>query len=275
MSDLANKLKELIKRTPGIFLVRLADLADCDVDVVHVELADAIRRGEILSEKADGPNGLKTQAFRLNPTFLGWGNAASPAAQNGVNIDKIHPPVAVTPAVSKVDKALAYLHEHGTASPQQLASAMDIDPKYSASQYVSGAIKSGQIGRDGNQYRLGRTNAIITGGPIPGGETNLKSPSDVQTRPTLKIPRFSQAPARPAKTVKSLKSAKSIQSEVNGHKADTVSSSLHVGGLQIMVWQQSGHMVVSAHDNMVDLTPEQVRALMMFIGLMGASHGQA
>ena len=163
MSDLQNKLKELIKRTPGILLVRLADLADCDVEAVNVELANDIRRGEVLSEKTDGPNGHKTQAFRLNPTFLGWGAPPQPASF-GCSLAPVNPGATdkapAQPAETKVQKAIAYLEIHGSATAAELRVAMGLDDKHSPQSYLSYPIKIGRIVREGDIYRLGNNDGV-------------------------------------------------------------------------------------------------------------------
>jgi hypothetical protein len=203
MSELSNKLKQLIKATPGILLVRLADLADCDVDAVHVELADDIRRGEVLSEKTDGPNGLKTQAFRLNPTFLGWG-APPPAARFGCSLAPISLDTTDTtpaqPVESKVQKAIAHLEMHSSATAAALRVVMGLDDKHSPQSYLSYPIKMGRIVRDGDTYRLGSNHGVkrprrINAAPAmaidappatPGGAEGMpKKPADGWERAIL------------------------------------------------------------------------------------------
>jgi len=53
-------------------------------------------------------------------------------------------------------------------------------------------------------------------------------------------------------------------------KSARVTSSLSVGGLQIIAWE-SGNIVVSADDGVIDLVPEQAKALVAFVSLMGTA----
>lgn len=244
MSELSNKLKQLIKATPGILLVRLADLADCDVDVVHVELADAIRRGEVLSEKTDGPNGHKTQAFRLNPTFLGWGTPLQ-AANFRCSLAAVIPSATNTtptqPVESKVDKAIAYLEIHGSATSNEMRVAMGLSGKHWPQQYLAYPMKIGRIVRDGDIFSLGNNDGVKRlrrASTTPVAATNAPSVA------------YDQA-----------------------YGEDTIALSIHADGLQITLWERSGHMMLSANGNAIALTPGQVRTLTMFVGFSGAAHG--
>lgn len=256
MSELANKLKGLIKTTPGILLVRLADLADCDVDAVHVELADDIRRGEILSEKTDGPNGHKTQAFRLNPTFLGWGEPpqAAPFTRSlqAINFDTTAPSPA-QPTESKVQKAIAYLEKCNSASSAELHAVMGLDKKHSPLQYLSHPIKTGRILREGDAYRLGNDDGV------------------------KRIRRARIAPMKPAAiptvaTSATLPSSAEVIGPTDATE-DAIAASMQVGDLHIVAWERSGRMVLTVHGSTLQLDSAHVRALAAFVGLMGANHG--
>ncbi|MEO6917637.1 MAG: hypothetical protein ABI171_01070 [Collimonas sp.] len=262
MTELANKLKDLIKRTPGILLVRLADQADCDVDAVHVELAEAIRLGEVLTEKTEGPNGHKTYAFQSNPAFLGWGKPAeatvTTVAAAAVALPVIAPPAIVNtapavPTETKVQIAIDYLQSHGVATSDEIHAAMGLNKRHTPQQYLGYAMKVGRIVRQGDVYRLG-----------DGAGVKRSHRVDVTPPTPVIIPAF-------AASAGATLSVQPAQPE--DLTQDAIAASMQVGSLQIMAWQRSGRMVLTAHGATLLLESEHVRALVAFVGLLGANHG--
>lgn len=240
-----DKVKTVIKANPGVQLESLMQQFSCDAVDLKKMLDEPVRRGEINSELVTSESGLKTYSYRMNPAYVGWG---APGQMNQ--------PAGAAPVdqKSKVQKAVDYLQANGSATSSELSIAMGLDTtRYTAAQFLGNAIKRGAIARDGNRYITG-TGIAAT----PSTTRGKKEGSTTASQP-IAVPSFVAA--------KSVKPAHIPQ--------DSVASSMCVGGLQILAWERSGHLVISANDNTVDLAPGHVRALRAFIGLIGVADGQA
>jgi hypothetical protein len=163
MTDRKQQIMMLIAKQPRIRDVEIADTLDMDMDQVHRDLSDAVASNEVWVEKITAPNGLKVNAYSINPTSSGWSSGwkahsvAAPASQPSAVPIPVAP--VVSPAVkelTKVDKAIAYLTANGSVTPRDLAIAMGLDVrKQSPSQYLGHCIRTGRIVKDGKLFRLG------------------------------------------------------------------------------------------------------------------------
>jgi hypothetical protein len=227
----------LLTRRPDLRVNQISDALDIDLEEISIDVVAMLDSRLLVATPHAGVQGT-TMLYRVNPNSLAW---QAPNITDDARAKK---------APSKFDLAVAYLKEHGSASASELGQAIGIDTKkYSPSQYLAIAIKSGSIVRDGNLYTLGGMSErpIKTATPTSNSSTTFKSIAD--------------------KVQKAKKPA--LSSPLNA-----VTSSMSIGNLQIIVWGQ-GNLTLSANDNTVELLPTQVKALTAFVGLMEASHGQA
>lgn len=168
MNERKQQILALIARQPGIRDVEISDAIDIDLDQVHRDLADAVANNDVWVEKITALNGLKVNGYSRNPAATGW-KAPEIAAP------VISPPAADAPVVAhdvkeltKVDKAIAYLKANGSVTASNLGIAMGLDTrKYSPTQYLGHAIKSGRIVKDGNLYRLGGGKPAVMASSAP------------------------------------------------------------------------------------------------------------
>lgn len=139
---------------------------------------------------------------------------------------------------TKVERAIAFLRQHGPATNEQLADHLHVK-KDSVSAYIQSAIKDGRIVRDGKQLKAG------DGAPAVRAKPGPKPASAPKTKP--------EADATPR------------AQKVAGSDAK-VCASLCVGELQIIAWA-TGNLTVRANDNVVDLSDTQTLALHAFLEL--------
>jgi hypothetical protein len=248
MSTTKEQTLEAIRKTPKLRNVQIADAIDCDIDEVNTVLRELVQSTQLLAEKVEAPNGLKDIGYSINPAYLGWTTGA-PAASNpnsswrapGKGVEQ-----AEAAGRTKVQMAIDYLTAHDTATDDQLRDAMGLETKYTPSQYLGPAVKSGRITRDGKNWRLG---------------TGVK-PVNVRHASTQTEKARPPAPATGAAMA-----AKLPRKPAPPHiPQNAVVSSLAIGDLQIIEWQ-AGNLVISANDNTVDLKPAQVKALTAFVTL--------
>lgn len=182
------KIMELIAKTPGIRAVQLAETFDVALVDVSASLRSLVDVGDLVKNTHfDDATGRQWQVYALSDEFrrsrtgkdllVGIGNEATaeppPEAVEAVKLSptatalwtgglskaptapvEFAPAVRHGPTVTKVDRAIAYLREHGAATAQQLAEAMGLPDKGNVSNYIAGPRRRGEIVRDGDVWKL-------------------------------------------------------------------------------------------------------------------------
>jgi hypothetical protein len=153
MSTHTEKILAVIKQTAGIHAAKIADLLACDLDDVLALLPKLVMSGQVLMSNIDLlHHERKVIGYSINPAYLGWGTSGKSVH---IELEKER----------TIEKAVLHLREIGrSANGTELSIAMGLDTtRYKASQFLSPAIKSGRIVRDGNLYRLGCAAASVAG----------------------------------------------------------------------------------------------------------------
>ncbi|MFZ3004187.1 MAG: DUF3310 domain-containing protein [Undibacterium umbellatum] len=162
MNKHEEEIISLVRNQPGLRAVQISDKLDIDLDIVENILVTATRHGKLLASKITAPNGLQVDAFRANPTVLGWVAAATPGDkvkdQEQSSVKPVKPEAAKPPQAkepTKIDKALAFLEGKKEVTGDDLCRAMGLEPsRYSPTQYISRLIQDGTVIKRGKWYCL-------------------------------------------------------------------------------------------------------------------------
>ncbi len=161
MSNYQAQILDLIHQNPDIRTIQIVDEVDLDIDIVENHLTAAIRDKMITMTPVIGPNMLKANSYKINPIHAYWKDrkqvvTAIATKSNDKVIRAAEMGDQRRKPASKIQKALDFLAGRPSATRLELSDAMGIDPvKYHPTQYLLSLLKSGQILRDGDIYKLG------------------------------------------------------------------------------------------------------------------------
>jgi hypothetical protein len=273
-ATLQEKILAVITRRPNILRTQIADAVDVDTDDMNRELNALVQSRAVLLTKVDGPNGLKTDACKVDPTYLGWKSTKSVVAseitapvKNTTEADApLHPeaskgagpvehktPLAVQvqkqpgskKPMTKVDKAIDYLKVHGTATAAELLNAMGLPAGTYPLSYLKAALARGLVARKGDKW-------------IYGPNAEAKKPPVIKT---------SIAEVPEAVPVDPIQSAGTGNQE-NYISSPAIDSSLHIGTLHIALWTH-GALVISDGSNSINLPARQADLVRTFLKMTG------
>ncbi|MFZ6872844.1 DUF3310 domain-containing protein [Undibacterium sp. Di27W] len=161
MSKYEQDIINLVRQQPGLRAVQISDKLDIDLDIVENILVTATRQGNLLASKVIAPNKLEADAYKVNPSILGWVPAVQGEKVKDQEQTTVKPVenVAAKPAQAKeptrIDKALAFLEGKKQVTAEDLCTAMGLEPnKYSPAQYLSRLINDGTVLKRGKWYCL-------------------------------------------------------------------------------------------------------------------------
>lgn len=171
-------LLALIDRCPMLRTAQLADQLDLAVDEVDALLRSQIIKGNVIEHEVTAPNNRPAMAYDLAAHFKasaayrspGAGAAGATHAAPAQGRDDATPaapkaaPDAQGPAVvqhgaagkkvTKVDRVIAFIKQHQGATSEQLRGVLELAPGVHPSSYLTSAVRSGRILRDGDNWTL-------------------------------------------------------------------------------------------------------------------------
>lgn len=164
------KIYEQVARKPGIRASEIAVNLDMTLATVSADLRSLVDAGDLVKRTEFGEQGRQCQVYELSEDFKGSrfyeamiaSKVPTPAAepvQTGIKVDLVQPAAAPVqqhgPAPTKVQLALACITKLGSATDDQLRDAMGLLPKTYVGAYLTSAVKSGKVLRDGDRWKPG------------------------------------------------------------------------------------------------------------------------
>lgn len=181
----------LIAQRPQIRTVEIADIIDCEPELVQPALALEIAAGDIVVHEVTAPNGRPANGFEFSPAFRLTAAYRGIAERAGI----IHPgaseavaqPAATAPVLAPAprkrpktsagvqwrepvedkssvpvakptypDRAIAFIRENGgRVNNEVLRVALELGPGTSPSSYVRSGVADGRLAREGRDWVLG------------------------------------------------------------------------------------------------------------------------
>lgn len=267
-------VREIAKK-PGIRTVEIADLVDCDVDMVMPALQDLISKSWVICKEIIGPNGLKTNSFQMHDSYVRTEVPTAPAKRempdellHGLN--KAIPAVKAAPAVEQdtkpkvdpiqpaprapigtyaagmtnVEKAIQFINANGgTATSAELHRELGLKPEDSPSTYLKGGVDAAKLKKDGKTWTLG-----------PGRQPAAETP----TSTTPIAPAADKAPA-----VQAVKVPKFSDQRVEPPEPSDVPL-VEIPNFACALWSDGDLMLVRGDDQFV-LTPAEVNHVQAYL----------
>lgn len=204
---MAQRIIALIARQPMLRASQIADKLDIEVDQAETLLRPLLVAGNVIEHEVVAPNNRPAMAYELSEQFKASDTMRAILAGS----ETPTPPAAAAPEStpaprperrasekppSKVDRAIAFLTENGSATAVQLRTVMGLQPNSAPSSWLTVALKSGRIVNEGGFYKLGQDKA-----PSDAPEPKKPEPPAVdrsdeplqQLKQALKPPRFRSA----------------------------------------------------------------------------------
>lgn len=144
------KILELIVSRPGIRTVEVADLVDCELEMVRPSIRDEIDAGLVKVSTVVAPNGRNANAFEPSPGLC--------AKYPHLKADGIAPSAPAAASVpdhlkkTKIDQVIDFIKAHGKASTMDLR--LVLSTKAHPSAYLAPAMKDGRVVRNGEMWTL-------------------------------------------------------------------------------------------------------------------------
>jgi hypothetical protein len=153
MSAYTKPILELICRRPGIRMVEIADLVDCEPDMVQPAIQSEIDAGNIHVEKVTAPNGRPANAFIPSPDLVQKyapkterpAETSASQIEQLSNVGKVEMMAAAAEAPTKVKRAMAFLQTNGKATTAELRQVMGIGEKAQPRAYLATQIRKGMV----------------------------------------------------------------------------------------------------------------------------------
>lgn len=168
------KIYEQVARKPGIRASEIAVNLDMTLATVSADLRSLVDAGDLVKRTEFGEQGRQCQVYELSEEFKASRTckalmeSLAPAAEpvpvkTGTTVDPVKPAAAppaqqCSPAPTKVQLALDCITKLGSATDDQLRDAMGLLPKTYVGAYLTSAVKSGKVLRDGDRWKLGSGN---------------------------------------------------------------------------------------------------------------------
>lgn len=160
---------DLIERRPGVRTVEIADLIDCELDIVEASIKDGLLSGAVKREQIIAPNGRPTYAYRMReakpaPEVVEPEAAPEPspkldpAARSEPPAPSASPaPIASSPGKTKVEIAMDFIRSQPSqsASDDDLRFIMNLRPDQSPSAFLQTQRKNGEIYKEDGVWKLG------------------------------------------------------------------------------------------------------------------------
>jgi hypothetical protein len=170
MSD--NRIHELLAAKPKSRLVDLSDRLDQDPADVSAALSSLIAVGEVVEADGLAPNGVPCKVYDLSDTFkAAEGYAVLQAKARAMNF-------TAAPGLNRIERALAFIRQYGSASTSELHIVMGLTPDEYASTALASAVRTSRLIKDGKTWTIG---------PGPAGSAAPRPPA-VEAKPAVSAP---------------------------------------------------------------------------------------
>jgi hypothetical protein len=158
------KILELIAKHGRVRAVQLADWLDKDLSDVSEALRGLVDIGDVTREKGMAPNGQeamfyelsadfkRTQAYKLTVAKLLEAQAEPAPAPPAPEVPAQPPAEAKT----KVDRAVAFVLQHGKATDAELRTVMEIPRASPPAAYLTTAMRIGRLHKVDGVWRPGK-----------------------------------------------------------------------------------------------------------------------
>lgn len=205
MKLMTKEVMELISNRPGLRTVEIADKLDCDFDVVEASLEGAIDSGRVVKYDVVAPNGRHAKAYRIAGVMAPRVDNIVETAKPEIVPEQPAPAVSVdTEPLTKTDKVILFLKSQPgqVATTEQIRQLLDMKKGHYPQSYLTTALATGRIVKDGPAWRLGEEgNAASAPARVPSPMPRRDEPA-----PVVAIPAFVPAvqPAKAAAAVRDL-----------------------------------------------------------------------
>lgn len=167
------QIQVLMAKTPDIRAVQISDALDKPLTDVSQALRSLVEVGDVVASKGFSPNGHPAQLYNLSDEFkkskeyksvMAIVAAQQPpaAAPSPVAARPAPAPVATPvfipadqPTSSRAERGIAYITKHLRATQDDLRKAMGLSKAQYPAAFLSAAIRSGKLHKDGDIWKLG------------------------------------------------------------------------------------------------------------------------
>lgn len=142
------QILDTVARKGRLRAVQLSDWLDVPVEDARAQLMALVAVGDLVATDGFAPNGRADVYFDLSDAFR--------ASDAGVLLTrKAEAANFGDPSMSKVDRAIAFVREKGTATSSELHALLELKPEQTASTWLAGALRDGRLVRDGKNWTVG------------------------------------------------------------------------------------------------------------------------
>lgn len=179
---IGHNVLEVIAGTPNCRAVQIVDKLDMDAEEVLASIKALIQVGDVESSEGKAPNGLPCTVYNVSERFKATATYASLVAKStAANF--------AAPGLNRVERAIEWVRQHGTATSAELHAVMGLDDNEAPSKVLTSALTTKRLVKDGKNWTLG---------PGPGGEVSAPSPACAPKVDVVVTPRFlPPAPSAP------------------------------------------------------------------------------
>lgn len=162
------KILKLIAERPGVRTVEIADLVDCDLDLVEPSIDSYLASGEVIRTEVLAPNGREMYSYRMGsaepakdvtlvaaPVAVPRSAPAGPVKAEPFAALTIDPAVAEKPK-SKVQIAIDFIKAQSfqIATGAELHRVMGLKPHEHPSSYLVSALSDGRLLKEGKFWSI-------------------------------------------------------------------------------------------------------------------------
>lgn len=162
------KILKLITERPGVRTVEIADLVDCDLDLVEPSIDSYLASGEVTRTEVLAPNGREMYSYRMSgaeparevvlavtPVAVPRSAPAGPVKAEPFAALTIDPALAEKPK-SKVQIAIDFITAQSfqIATGAELHRVMGLKPNEHPSSYLVSALSDGRLLKEGKFWSI-------------------------------------------------------------------------------------------------------------------------
>lgn len=171
---------EVIASTPRCHVTQIVDKLGMEFEDLHASLAAMEAVGDIVVEESAGTDARLGKAYSLSDKF----KASEAYKRIALKADAAG---FAAPGVNRIERAIAFVRERGTATSSELHALMGLQSDEYASNALASAVRTKRLVKDGKNWTIG---------PGPGGGAALVTAED------------DWEPAEPSKPVRTASAAR-------------------------------------------------------------------
>jgi hypothetical protein len=213
MNDL--QIFEQVAREQGkLRVVQLADRMNVELEDARARLLGLVAVGDLVEADGFAPNGLATKTYGFSETF-------KRSDLHATVMRKVEAATFGDPGMTKVDRAIAFVREKGTATSAELHALLGLGARESASNYLASPLRDGRLVKDGKTWTLGTGKAIAP----PASEVLRKSSFNrtiAKKGPVAQFPKTAQPDDAPVPADPGIVEVKPAGLHVNLDERDTI-----------------------------------------------------